>query len=124
MDLLTASLSRASRGALLLAVLCLAVAAPPCFAIRQPRDVEAVPGRDAFPFVHNGAAANLCVDSGDYAGVVRSVRDILTTHNMAEPGYHVLKFRMVDPGVVLQKLVVDLGGMKPSYLGPPESYHK
>jgi hypothetical protein len=52
-----------------------------------------------------------------------SVRKARSTHNIANPGYHTLKFWMVDPGVVLQKLVVDLGGVKPSYLGPPESYH-
>jgi hypothetical protein len=27
------------------------------------------------------------------------------------------------PGVVLEKIVVNLSGVKPSYLGPPESYH-
>jgi hypothetical protein len=51
-----------------------------------------------------------------------SVRTITSTHTLAQPGYHVLKFWMVDPGVVLQKLIVDAGGVRPSYLGPPESY--
>jgi hypothetical protein len=51
-----------------------------------------------------------------------SVRVVTSTHMLAESGYHTLKVWMVDPGVVVQKLIVDLGGMKPSYLGPPESY--
>jgi hypothetical protein len=43
-------------------------------------------------------------------------------HIIATSGEHILKFRMVDTGLVLQKIVVDAGGVKQSYLGPPENY--
>jgi hypothetical protein len=45
-------------------------------------------------------------------------------HSIRKAGEHVLKFWMVDPGVVLQKLLVETGQVKPSYLGPPESFHR
>jgi hypothetical protein len=54
--------------------------------------------------------------------VTNSIKTMTTTHTIDKPGYHVLKFWMVDPGIVLQKIVVNTGGVKPSYLGPPESY--
>jgi hypothetical protein len=46
-----------------------------------------------------------------------------TEHHITQPGPHVLKFYFVDPGPVLQKLIIDAGGAQPCYLGPPESPH-
>ena len=61
--------------------------------------------------------------------VMNNGRRSSTTHMISKPGYHTLKVRMIDPGVVLEKIVVTCpkdstsGGVRPSYLGPPESYH-
>jgi hypothetical protein len=38
-------------------------------------------------------------------------------------GYHTLKIWMVDPAVVLERIVVSHGMLRPTYLGPPESFH-
>jgi hypothetical protein len=52
------------------------------------------------------------------------VRRVETKLSVSQPGYHTLNFAMVDPGIVLEKLVVSAGQIKPSYLGPPESVHR
>ena len=46
----------------------------------------------------------------------------VTSHSVAKPGTHIVKFWMVDPGVVLQKIVLEAKDIAPSYLGPPESF--
>lgn len=47
-----------------------------------------------------------------------------TVHTINKTGNQTLKFHMVSPGLVLQKIVIDTGGLKPTYLGPEPSFKK
>jgi hypothetical protein len=54
--------------------------------------------------------------------VVTHARPCQATLKIPKSGFHTLKIWMIDPGVVIQKIIVNTGGLKPSYLGPVESY--
>ena len=56
--------------------------------------------------------------------VSEGVKKLAIPIAIAAPGYHTLKVWMVDPGVVLEKIVVYHDHLPPSYLGPPESFHR
>ncbi|MGK6341379.1 glycosyl hydrolase 115 family protein [Chryseobacterium sp. DT-3] len=45
----------------------------------------------------------------------------ITKHQISQPGKHTLRLRVLEPGIVLEKILIDTGGLKPSYLGAPES---
>ena len=53
------------------------------------------------------------------------VRRVVSAHQLAAPGRHTLKVWSVTPGVVFERIVIETGarpgGVRPSYLGPPES---
>ncbi|MFT3737470.1 MAG: glycosyl hydrolase 115 family protein [Breznakibacter sp.] len=53
-----------------------------------------------------------------------SINSTSTLHHIQTSGIYTIRFRVLEPGIVLQKLVIDTGGLKPSYLGPPESKHE
>jgi hypothetical protein len=50
--------------------------------------------------------------------VIRNSSIGVATMNIDKPGKHTLRLLCGAPGMVIQKVVIDLGGMKKSYLGP------
>ncbi len=42
----------------------------------------------------------------------------ITKHFIRHPGKHTLKVWLIDPGVCIDRMVLDFGGLKRSYLGP------
>ena len=73
----------------------------------------------------DGGPETLVNFNGHYKGELgqwqaRRIIESVSLHNLL-PGDHTLKIRFLDQGIVLQRLLIDLGGLKPSYLGPRES---
>ena len=60
--------------------------------------------------------------SGGSASTMDNVRKMQKQFTISTAGQHVLRVWMVDPGVVLDKIVIDTSGVVESYLGPPESF--
>lgn len=53
--------------------------------------------------------------------VINNIRVCKTEHLIQRPGNHIIRIFMIDPIVTLQRLVLDTGGLKPSFFYPPES---
>jgi hypothetical protein len=53
--------------------------------------------------------------------VMDNARSVYLKQMISKPGYHTLKIWLIDPGIIIEKIVVDTGGVRDSYLGPPES---
>lgn len=56
-----------------------------------------------------------------YESVLRNSVVNKSVLHVDAPGRHTLRIRTGDPGMVIQKIVIDFGGMKRSYLGPPST---
>ena len=56
--------------------------------------------------------------------VANNINIQTTNHSINENGKHVIKYWMISSAVVLQKLVLDFGGLQQSYLGPKETNFK
>jgi hypothetical protein len=59
--------------------------------------------------------------SGWSESVINGARVVKVDIGKLEKGAHELKVWLLEPGTVIHRLVVDLGGVSNSYLGPPES---
>ncbi|GAB3012035.1 glycosyl hydrolase 115 family protein [Niabella terrae] len=74
--------------------------------------------------IDEGAVALPSSSAGEYTQdwqdhVLRNAAINKSTLYIDKPGKHSLHIKCGDPGIVLQKIVLDFGGMKKSYQGPP-----
>lgn len=74
----------------------------------------------------DGAEEQVVNINGSYDGELgqwqrEGVIDCRTTHTALMPGKHTLRIRPLDNALVLQKIMIDFGGMRRSLLGAPET---
>lgn len=73
--------------------------------------------------IDDGMVQWMTTNSKEYSSqwrlnVFRNSAISVITANIDKPGRHTLKLICADPGMIIQKVVIDFGGMKRSYLGP------
>ncbi|APZ45930.1 hypothetical protein BW723_06315 [Polaribacter reichenbachii] len=57
--------------------------------------------------------------SKEWAGnIIRNSAINKSKFHIDKPGKHTLKIISIDPGMIIQKIIIDFGGLKKSYLGP------
>lgn len=76
---------------------------------------------DGEPIVLSGN--NISDNDAWKRNVMKDIEKLKTTLNIATPGYHTIKLYMVDPGVAVDRIVINTGGEVNSAQGPMESYH-
>ncbi|BCM94364.1 hypothetical protein IAD21_06271 [Abditibacteriota bacterium] len=69
------------------------------------------------------------LQAGEYSGtwshnILQNSAIGTTTHTVTKSGLQTIKIWMVDPGVVLDKVVLSVGSPRASFLGPPETPNK
>jgi hypothetical protein len=61
-------------------------------------------------------------EAGWRTTLLEQIEKLTTSIDVKTPGYHTLRLFKVDPSIAIDRIVIDTGGLQPSYLGPPESY--
>lgn len=79
--------------------------------------------------IDNGLVHWMTTDAKEHSGlwnqnVIRNTSISVLNLNIEKPGKHTLNLICGDPGVIIQKVVIDFGGMKRSYLGTKPTFVK
>lgn len=53
--------------------------------------------------------------------VLRNMAIIQSEHFLSSPGKHSLKIKALDPGLIIDRITIDFGGLKPGYSAVPET---